>query len=352
MKTKDKLIIGFIILLIFGYFLYKIKYILTPFIIAIIISYLLNPAVLKFQKYLKISRINSVILLNVVFLSIIAIFSIFLFPILFNQAVNLIISAPQFIDFFSNIFYPKIVNFFASYGIEIEHNFIDFIKNNSSILYDPDFISKIFNNLITSTTFIINILSIIFICPILIFYLLKDWQIIINKIIKNLPQKYFKEIIELSRLINKSVIDFIRGQSYVCLILALFYSITLAVLGLNSAILIGFLTGILSFVPYLGYGTGLVIALITGLIQWGLELYHMGFLIAIYLIGQILESNLLVPNLIGKQIDVHPLWIIFGIFFFGAIFGFIGVLFSLPLTAITAVILKYFFKNYQNTNSK
>jgi predicted PurR-regulated permease PerM len=352
MKTKDKLIIGFIILLIFGYFLYKIKYILTPFIIAIIVSYLLNPAVLKFQKYFKISRINSVILLTIIFLIIVSIFAIFSSPLLFNQTVNLIKSAPQFIDFFSNIFYPKIVNFFASFGIEIEHNFIDLVKNNSSILYDPDFISKIFNNLITSTTFIINTLSIVFICPILIFYLLKDWQIIINKIIKNLPQKYFKEIIELSQLINKSVADFIRGQSYVCLILALYYTITLAVLGLNSGILIGLITGILSFVPYLGYGTGLAIAIITGLIQWGPELYHMGFLIAIYLIGQVLESNLLVPNLIGKEIDVHPLWIIFGIFFFGAIFGFFGILLSLPLTAITSVIFKYFLNKSPNNNSK
>jgi predicted PurR-regulated permease PerM len=352
MKTKDKIIIGFIILLIFGYALYKIKYILTPFIIAIIASYLLDPAISKLQRLLKISRLVAVSIITSLFILAIFIFGGFILPLLFNETINLLNSTPQFLAVFSNNFYPKIVDFFAKFNIRIEHNFVDLVSNNISLIYDPEFISKILQNLITSTTFIINVISLIFICPILVFYLLKDWNIIIAKIDNSLPKKYIGEIHELFILINKSVANFLRGQTLVCIILAVYYSITLKFLGLNNGILIGFLTGILSFIPYIGYGIGLTIALIYGIFQWGVGSYYFGFVIITYLIGQLIESNYLVPNLIGKQINLHPIWVIFGIFFFGAIFGFVGVLLSLPLTAISSVVLKYFFNNYQSLKSK
>jgi len=352
MKNKDKLIFGLIIFAIFFYLLYKIKSILTPFVIALIIAYLLDPAILKLEKYLKISRVFSVSLLTAIFATGIVIFSIFLFPLLFNQTINLFASAPQFFDSFSNVFYPKIVNFFAKINIEIEHNFVDLISKNISFIYDTDLVGKILHNIIGSTAFVVNAVSIIFICPILVFYLLKDWKIITEKIKENLPKKYFNEINELFQLIDKSLSNFIRGQTYVCFILATYYCIALAFIGLNNGILIGFLTGIFSFVPYLGYGTGLIIAIISGLSQWGIAFNPLFILIIIYILGQIIESNILVPNLIGKQINLHPIWIIFGIFFFGAVFGIIGILLSLPLTAITSVVLKYLFKNFHHLKSK
>lgn len=348
MKTKDKIIFTFILLTIVGLLLYKIRTVLTPFILAIVISYTLNPVVNFLCKKFNFSRFKAVSLIMAIFLCFFVVFCVFIFPLLFNQTILLAQSFPSHIENFSDNFYPDIVDFFARFNIEIEHNFFDLIKNNEIFVFNDGMIEKIITNLISSSTFIINILSILFIMPILIFYLLKDWQGIIHKINNNLPKKYFLQIREIFVLIDKSISGFLRGQINICLILAFYYAILLTILGLNNGFIIGFITGVLSFIPYIGYGTGLFIGVIASLFQWGLNYTQIGVILLVYLIGQIIESNFLVPNLIGKKIELHALWIIFGIFFFGSMFGFIGVLLSVPLTAISSVIFKYFIKNYYN----
>jgi predicted PurR-regulated permease PerM len=184
--------------------------------------------------------------------------------------------------------------------------------------------------------------------PILIFYLLKDWKIIINKIDLIFPEKYANQIKKILELVDKSISGFIRGQINVCIILATYYGILLGLLDLNNGIFIGILTGILSFVPYIGYGIGITIAMVVSIFQWGLNWPDIGAVLVVYAIGQIIESNFLVPNLIGKKINVHPFWMILGIFFFGSVFGFIGILLSVPLTAISATLIRYIFNsNYK-----
>jgi len=309
MKTKDKIIFTFILLTIFGLLIYKIRTVLTPFILAIIISYTLNPVVNFLCKKFNLSRFKAVCSITVIFLCFFAMFCVFIFPLLYNQTILLAESVPSHIENFSDNFYPDIVDFFARLNIEIEHNFFDLIKNNHIFILNDGIIEKIITNLISSSTFIINILSILFIMPILIFYLLKDWHKIIHKINDNLPKKYFSQIREIFVLIDKSISGFLRGQINICLILAFYYAILLTIFGLDNGFLIGFITGLLSFVPYIGYGTGLFLAVIASLYQWGLNYHQIGVILLVYLIGQIIESNFLAPNLIGKKIDLHPLWI-------------------------------------------
>jgi predicted PurR-regulated permease PerM len=194
---------------------------------------------------------------------------------------------------------------------------------------------------------LINILSLIFITPILVFYLLKDWNILMIKIYELLPKSIAKQTKEVAGDINKTLAGYVRGQFNVCLILAIFYAASLSLVGLNFGFLIGFLTGMFAFVPYVGMFCGTVAAIVVALFQWGFDFTYLSLVAAIFLLAQLVESNFLTPKLIGDKIGIHPVWMIFGLFVFGVLFGFLGVLFAVPLTAIFGVIAKYFALQYK-----
>ena len=344
MKTKDKFLFLIFFLVVLALLTYKIRLFVTPFILSIAISYLLNPAVNFSIKKFKCPRVIAVSTIVGIFLMLFIVFCAIIIPLLYNQAIVLVDSMPGYLEYFSSNFYPNIVAFFARLNIEIEHDFFDLIRNNEFFI-EGGGVGKVITNVVNSTTFFINILSIIFIMPVLIFYLLKDWHLILDKIDSIIPEKYSNQVKNIFSSIDKSLSGFIRGQMNVCLILAIYYAVLLGFLGLNHGIFIGVLTGILAFVPYVGYGIGIVTALIIAIFQWGLSLYDVGLVLIVYLIGQVIESNFLVPNLIGKKVNLHPLWMIFGIFFFGSIFGILGILFSVPLTAISSVLIRHASSN-------
>ena len=348
MKVKDKAIFLIIFSIITLFLLYKIRLFITPFILSIAIANLLNPLVNFFIKKYKVSRVVVASIIVGVFFVIFVVFCALFIPFLYSQSIALLNSVPEYLEYFSTNFYSNIVEFFSKINIEIEHDFFDLVKNNQFFTDGSGMLVGFLAKAINSTTFIINILSIIFIMPVLIFYLLKDWNSIISKVIFFLPKKYSYQTKNILILIDKAISGFVRGQINVCLILALYYGILLGILGLNNGIFIGILTGFLSFVPYIGYGIGITLAIIVAIFQWGFSLFDLGLVLVVYLLGQIIESSFLVPNLIGKKINLHPLWMIFGIFFFGSIFGFLGVIFSIPLTAISASIIRYVFNNKYN----
>ncbi|MFZ9180856.1 MAG: AI-2E family transporter [Rickettsiales bacterium] len=345
MKTKDKILFFAIICIILGLIIYQVKDVLLPFVLAIIISYFLNPLVNFIGKKLKISRNVTVSLIVSLFLVFLAVFFSVILPILYTQSLSFIDSVPEYIQFFSDNFYPNIVDFLLKFNIEIENDFFELIKSNNFFIADQNISDKLITNIVSSTNFIINLLSIIFIMPILVFYLLKDWNILVKKCSFLMPEKYSSQIIFILKQIDEAIAHYFRGQTNVCLVLALYYSIMLSFTGLSHGFFIGIATGILSFVPFIGYGIGISIAIIVSLFQWGLEFNSLMIILAIYILGQILESYFLVPYLIGSKIQIHPLGMIFGLFFFGGLLGLFGVLLSVPLTAISMVIIRYILKN-------
>ena len=352
MNTKDKIIFFGIIAIIFASLIYAIRSVITPFIVSAVIAYFLDPSVDKIEKKFHFSRLSASIIVMSVFLFILIVVGLVVFPMIYDQTLNIIQNTPQYMSFLSDNFYPKIVNFFAKYNIKIENDFFSLLKNNNILNNSNLFIEKIIISTVGSTAFLINFLSLLFIMPILVFYLLKDWNNIINKIYLILPKKYAQEIKYVFILIDKSLSSYARGQIIVCLILAIFYAFGLTIFKLNHGFSIGIITGLLSFIPYVGFGLGVIIGILDGLIQWGISFTNLAPVIIIFIAGQFLESNFLTPNLIGKKVELHPLWIIFGIFFFGALFGFLGVFLSVPLTAIFSVLIKYFFnRKWKNINT-
>lgn len=344
MKLEKIITLLIFTLLVFA-FLFVIKSILTPFIVAIVVAYFLDPLADRLQK-LHLSRTASAMMILSSFLLLITLICVLILPLLYHQFVGFINMLPNYINVFVSDFYPKIVAFGNQNGFALENNLSQYLtsQNLSDVFgFSGNFLGVVMQSGIV----FINVLSLIFITPILVFYILKDWDVLTDKVDHYLPSHYANNIRKIFKEIDQTLSGYIHGQFNVCLILGIFYAIGLSVAGLNFGFLIGFLTGFLSFIPYIGMLCGVVIATIIALFQWGIDWVNIGWVALVFLIGQIIESNFLTPKLVGKKVGLHPVWIIFGIFVCGVLFGFVGILLAMPITAICGVLIKFSVLQYK-----
>lgn len=347
MQTKEKFFVGVAILAAFCGLIYLIKSVLTPFVFSLIIAYFLNPLVDYLTRKHKLSRLTATALILGLFLSIFISATAILLPIIYMQTAELIDALPKYLSIITHEFYPKIVTTLDHFNIRLDTDFSSLINSDQPHPYLVNFSHDLFRNALSSSLTFINILSLIFITPILVFYLLKDWDILMQKTYELLPKSIAVPTKEIVTEINKTLAGYIRGQFNVCLILAIFYSISLSLAGLNFGFLIGFLTGVLAFIPYVGMLSGTTAAILVALFQWGFDFTHLAIVAMVFLVAQLIESNFLTPQLIGDKIGLHPVWMIFGLFIFGVLFGFVGILLAVPLTAVCSVIIKYFALKYK-----
>jgi predicted PurR-regulated permease PerM len=184
--------------------------------------------------------------------------------------------------------------------------------------------------------------------PVVMFYLLRDWPILVTRLDELTPRRWLTKTRTVAREIDNVLGEFIRGQLSVMVVLATYYAVGLTIAGLQFALPIGILTGLLVFIPYVGFGLGLVLGLLAAVLQWhGLP----GFVavLAVYGIGQILEGYVLIPWLVGDRIGLHPLAVIFALLAFGQLFGFAGVLLALPVSAALLVGLRHLRAEYHES---
>ena len=181
--------------------------------------------------------------------------------------------------------------------------------------------------------------------PVVMFYLLRDWNLLIARIDDLVPRRWLPLVRELARDVDKVLAEFLHGQMLVMLSLAIYYTIALSIAGLQFALPIGILTGLLVFIPYVGFGLGFVLGILAALLQWN---GWPGFvaILAVYGVGQLLENYVLIPYLVGKRIGLHPLAVIFALLAFAQIFGFAGVLLALPVSAVLLVGLRHLRATY------
>ena len=345
MKLKDKAILYLIISALVLVFFYTIKSILFPFIAAIALAYFLDPLADKIEKR-GFSRTSATAMILGVFLVSITLLLALILPLLYSQTINLFAAIPGYFTVVVDNFYPQISSFAIKHGFEIPSDFHTYFsgQNFSNIF---NFSGDVVGSIMQSGIVLVNVLSLIFITPILVFYVLRDWDLLVSKINHYLPDHYSANIRNIFKEIDKTLSGYVHGQFNVCAILGIFYALGLSLVGLNFGFLIGFLTGFLSFIPYIGMLSGVTIAIVVGLFQWGFDSFHIGVVATIFLTGQILESNFLTPKLVGDKVGLHPVWIMFGLFVFGVLFGFGGVLLSMPLTEICGVLIKFFASQYK-----
>jgi predicted PurR-regulated permease PerM len=193
---------------------------------------------------------------------------------------------------------------------------------------------------------LVSLASILIVLPVVTFYLVCDWHPMIDTVDSWIPVKQRDTVRALARQINEAIGGFLRGQIGVCLVLGVYYAIGLMLAGLDFGLLIGLVAGLITFVPYIGSMTGLMIATGVAIAQFWPDWKRIVVVVAIFLTGQFIEGNIVSPKLVGERVGLHPVWMMFAMFAFGYLFGFIGLLVAVPLAAAVAVLLRFALRQY------
>jgi predicted PurR-regulated permease PerM len=188
---------------------------------------------------------------------------------------------------------------------------------------------------------IISVFALLVVTPVVAFYLLVDWDHMVRSVDSWIPLSNRDTVRMLARDMNRAIAGFVRGQAAVCLILGTFYAVTLTLIGLNFGALIGMTAGFLTFVPYVGSLTGLVLSVGIALVQFWPDWTWILATLGVFVVGQFVEGNILSPKLVGASVGLHPVWLMFALFAFGSLFGFVGLLLAVPLAAAVGVLARF-----------
>jgi predicted PurR-regulated permease PerM len=193
---------------------------------------------------------------------------------------------------------------------------------------------------------LISIFSLVVVTPVVAFYLICDWPRMLTTVEQWIPLPYRDTVNGIARDIDAAIAGFVRGQTGMCLILGSFYAVSLTLVGLNFGLLIGLISGLITFIPYVGSMTGLVLSVGVAVAQFWPDWKWIVVVLGIFLFGQFVEGNILAPKLVGENVGLHPVWLIFAMFAFGYLFGFVGLLIAVPLAAAIGVILRFALRQY------
>lgn len=334
-----------LIALVSGFLIYLLAPVLTPFMAAAILAYIGDPLVDRLELY-KLPRTLAVIIVFIV-LSIIGVVAILiLVPMLGRQFATLANKLPAYFDVLQNQLIPWIN---AHLNLNLQFNSDSLKSSLQGHWREAGSLAKTLAGYIThSGVLLVNWLANLILIPVVTFYLLRDWDILVARIREMLPRKSEPVISRLARSSDEVLGAFLRGQLLVMLALATVYSVGLWFAGLELALLIGMLAGLVSFVPYLGFIVGITAAGIAALLQFH-DTLHLFYVLIVFAIGQGLEGMVLTPLLVGDRIGLHPVAVIFAVLAGGQLFGFLGVLLALPAAAVIAVILRYLHERYKDS---
>jgi predicted PurR-regulated permease PerM len=193
---------------------------------------------------------------------------------------------------------------------------------------------------------LVSVVSLFVVTPVVAFYMLLDWDRMVATVDSWVPRDHVRTVRKIAADINTATAGFVRGQGTLCLVLGAMYAIGLTLTGLNFAILIGLFAGLISFIPYVGSLTGLVLAVGVAFVQFWPDWTMVVAVAVVFFIGQFIEGNILSPKLVGKSVGLHPVWLMFALFAFGALFGFVGLLIAVPAAAAVAVLIRFAIARY------
>ena len=319
--------------------------ILTPFLIGAILAYIGNPAVSWGETH-RISRtIGTLLVVGVTGLAVFGLILV-LTPLVHSEFSQLVQRLPTLAVLLQTKFAPWLQQ---TFGIELQLD-MDSIKAmiSDNLAGAEALTPKVLSSVKAGGTLILAILINLALIPVVMFYLLRDWNIILARFEELTPRRWLATLRTVAAEVDDVLAEFLRGQASVMVVLAIYYVIALWIAGLQFWLPIGLLTGLLVFVPYVGFGLGLVLGVLAALLQWhGLP----GFVavLVVYGVGQLLEGYVLVPWLVGDRIGLHPVAVIFALLAFGEVFGFAGVLLALPASAVLLVALRHLRKAYNES---
>jgi predicted PurR-regulated permease PerM len=338
--------IWFLALLTLILVLWLLQDILLPFIAGFVLAYFLDPVADRLER-LGLSRLLATLLILTLAVSGVVLSILIVAPILADQAVKLAQDLPELVKAFMgklDAVTPQNIKDLLSQAGGNSSGSIGEVASKAT-----GWLATVLQSVWSGGMALVNLVSLLVITPIVAFYLLLDWDDLVSKVDSWLPREYVEEVRAIARDIDTAMAGFIRGQGTVCVLLGLFYAIGLSLAGLKFGLAIGMGAGLLSFVPYVGAIVGGVLAIGVGLVQFWPDYTAVLLIIGIFAAGQFLEGNFLSPKLVGGSIGLHPVWLMFALFAFGYLFGFVGLLLAVPLAAVVGVLVRYGLGKYMRS---
>ncbi len=342
MDASRQLKIWTISLLVFLTLLYVLRDVLTPFIAGMAVAYFIDPLADKLEEW-GLSRALATTLITVGFF-IVAIGGLsLLLPVLTKQVVGFAGRVPMYFDQLRELVEPIARQVFSNISEEdmkqIGTTAAGFAKQTFGVLHN------LLQRIVSGGAAVINVVSLLVLTPLVTFYLLRDWDLLVARVDSWLPRKLAPVIREQFLAIDETLAGFVRGQASVCLTLGTFYATGLSLVGLEFGLLVGIGAGFISFIPYVGAAIGLSVGFGIALVQFS-EWMPIAIVVGIFLTGQTAESYFLTPKMVGERIGLHPVWLIFALMAGGSLAGFTGVLLAVPIAAIIGVLIRFGLAQY------
>ncbi|MBN9306182.1 MAG: hypothetical protein BGO82_19010 [Devosia sp. 67-54] len=344
LRTQVFVWVGFTVVVILLIWLFRP--ILLPFVIGIALAYILNPAVVLVER----TGINRAWSAAIVLLGVLAVIIgalLVITPLIASQFGGLISLLPGYVSDLNNLvrsLAPQLNEWLGpERAAQLQAQLTQLIGSG------VEFLGSMTAQVAQSGLTVLNTIAVLILTPVVAFYLLLDWSGMVKGIDDLLPREHRREIRQVLDQIDRSIAGVFRGQGSVILVLCIYYATALTLTGLNFGLVIGLMTGLFSFIPFFGFLTGFALSMGIALVQFAPNWWFVIIVFVVYIIGQFLEGNVLYPRLVGQSININPVWLMFALFAFGFLFGFLGLVLAVPLSAITATLARYAIRRYKDS---
>lgn len=325
--------------------------ILMPFVVAATLAYILNPFVdrlskLKIRKRLM-PRSLAVVIVLLLLIALVFAFFLIMVPIFQKEIPQLQNQIPLFLERFNALITPILSDLGINNKIDAQ-GFKALVTEH--LASSGDVIGKaVLSSIRVGGTAVLGIIANLMLIPIVLYYLLVDWHALVHRVKNFIPRRWVQNALSWGNEVDSLLGQYLHGQLMVMLVLSIYYSVALWIARFDLAVPVGVLTGLLVFIPYLGFGFGLFLALVSAVLQFN-DLHGLIAVAIVYGFGQVIEGFYLTPKLVGERIGLHPLAVIFALMAFGQLFGFIGILVALPASAIVSVAMKHLRASYLSSS--
>ena len=321
--------------------LYVLREILLPFVAGMALAYLLDPLANRLER-MGINRLAATLVIIGTVVLVFVILVLLFVPVLVGQLGAFVEKLPGYVSRIQAVamdpnreWLRKVVG----EGVA-DAQVGDLVKQGAG------WITTFLRSLWSGGQALISIFSLVVVTPVVAFYLLYDWNRMVSAVDNWIPRQNRETVRALAHEMNEAIAGFVRGQTAVCLILGSYYAVALTLAGLSFGLLIGLASGIITFIPYVGSLTGLVLAGGVAIAQFWPEYTPIITVLVIFFVGQFLEGYVLAPKLVGESVGLHPVWLMFALFAFGYLLGFVGLLIAVPLAAIIGVLVRFALRRY------
>ena len=325
--------------------LWLLSEILLPFVAGAAIAYLLTPVTDRLER-LGVNRLAAALSIITLVVMAIVVAILLVAPILGGQLTSFIDNIPGYVTRLQSLlsdpsrpWLQKILG--ASFSADK--------SIGDLVTQGVGWLTAFLKSLWSGGRALVSLFSLVVVMPVVAFYLIYDWHRMIRTADSWIPVQQRETVRHLARDVDAAIAGFVRGQTAVCLILGSFYAVALTLSGLNFGLLIGLISGVITFIPYVGSMTGLILAVGVAVAQFWPQYSSILVVLGIFLVGQFLEGNLLAPKLVGESVGLHPVWLIFALLAFGYLFGFVGLLVAVPLAATIGVLVRFALQRYRES---